>query len=104
MQKTIQELEAKANWVRNRILEMIVSAGKGHIGGALSCTDILVALYYGGIIHFDANSPDWSERDRFIMSKGHSGVCIICRTGRLGVFLFLSWILMVRTEVCWEAI
>ena len=33
-----------------------VSAGKGHIGGTLSCTDILVALYYGGIIHFDANS------------------------------------------------
>lgn len=86
MQKTIQELEAKANWVRNRILEMIVSAGKGHIGGALSCTDILVALYYGGIIHFDANSPDWSDRDRFIMSKGHSGVALYVVLADLGFF------------------
>ena len=40
---------------------MIVAANKGHIGGALSCTDILVTLYYGGILRFDAGNPGWDE-------------------------------------------
>ena len=43
------QIGRKANWVRKQVLEMIASAGKGHIGGAFSCIDILVALYYGGI-------------------------------------------------------
>ena len=72
MQKKIYNLEKKSNQIRNQILEMIVSAGKGHIGGALSCTDIMVALFYGGILRYDPLRPDWSERDRFILSKGHS--------------------------------
>jgi len=37
----------------------------------MSCTDILTALYYGGILRFDAARPDWQERDRFVLSKGH---------------------------------
>jgi len=51
---------------------MIASAGKGHIGGAFSCTDILVVLYYGGILHLDPKIPSWEDRDRFILSKGHA--------------------------------
>lgn len=65
-------LEKKARMIRRMILEMIVSSGKGHIGGALSCTDILVTLYYGNILRVDPKNPDWPERDRFILSKGHS--------------------------------
>ncbi|MGA8849122.1 MAG: transketolase [Dehalococcoidia bacterium] len=82
----IGELEKKANWVRQQILEMIVSANKGHIGGALSCTDILVALYYGGILRFDPYNPNWSERDRFILSKGHSCVALYAVLADLGFF------------------
>lgn len=82
----IGELERKANWVRNQILEMIVSANKGHIGGAFSCTDILVALYYGGILRFNHDNPDWSERDRFILSKGHSCVALYAILADLGFF------------------
>lgn len=86
MTLTVQELERKANWVRNQILEMIVSANRGHIGGAFSCTDILVALYYGGILHFDPANPNWSERDRFILSKGHSSVALYAILADLGFF------------------
>lgn len=74
--KNIDELKKKAQRVRLQILDMIISANKGHIGGAFSCTDILVALYYGGILRFDANNPMWEERDRFILSKGHSCVAL----------------------------
>jgi transketolase len=82
----IDELQRKAKLIRGRILEMVVSANKGHIGGAFSCSDILVALYYGGILRFDPGKPDWSERDRFILSKGHSGIALYAILADLGYF------------------
>jgi transketolase len=65
-------LKSKSRFVRRQILEIIVAAQKGHIGGSLSCTDILVSLYYGDILRFRPNNPSWIGRDRFILSKGHS--------------------------------
>jgi transketolase len=50
---------------------MIYGAGSGHPGGSLSEIDILVALYFG-VMRYDAENPAWSERDRFILSKGHA--------------------------------
>jgi len=82
----IDELKNKAKLIRNQILEMIVSANKGHIGGAFSCTDILVALFYGGILRFNPGDPKWSERDRFILSKGHSSVAVYAILADLGFF------------------
>lgn len=82
----IGELERKANWVRHQVLEMIVSANKGHIGGAFSCTDILVALYYGGILRFSPSNPNWSGRDRFILSKGHSCPALYAILANTGFF------------------
>lgn len=79
-------LRKKANWVRRQVLEMIAQAGKGHIGGALSCTDILVTLYYGGILRFDAQNPKWEKRDRFILSKGHSAAALYAILSDLGYF------------------
>lgn len=86
IEKNFDELVKKTSWVRNQILEMIVSANKGHIGGAFSCTDILVTLYYGGILRCDPNDPDWSGRDRFILSKGHSCVALYAILADLGFF------------------
>jgi len=83
---TTDELYRKANWVRNQTLEVIVSANKGHIGGTFSSTDILVALYYGAILRYDASNPNWSERDRFILSKGHSCVALYAILADLGFF------------------
>lgn len=86
MKISAKELEDKAAWIRKQVLEMIVSAKKGHIGGAFSCTDILVALYYGGILRFDSNNPKWDGRDRFILSKGHSSVALYAILADLGFF------------------
>lgn len=65
-------LTRSAAWVRREVLEMIARSGAGHIGGSLSCTDILVTLYQGGVLHTNPAIPDWPGRDRFIQSKGHA--------------------------------
>jgi len=65
-------LRNKARSIRRRTFEMVIGAGKGHLGGSLSCVEILVALYHGKILRFDPKDPCWEERDIFIMSKGHS--------------------------------
>ena len=66
------DLEDKARWVRQQVLEMVTRAGKGHIGGSFSCVEILVSLYYDGILHYNPQKPDWEDRDIFILSKGHA--------------------------------
>lgn len=86
MQEKICKLRRKANWVRSQVLEMIASAGKGHIGGAFSCTDILVTLYYGGILRFNPSDQNWDKRDRFILSKGHSAAALYAILSDLGYF------------------
>lgn len=68
--------EELAQAVRWDIIEMIYRAGMGHPGSSLSCVEILVALYLGGVMNVDPQNPDWPERDRFVLSKGHH--CIRC--------------------------
>jgi len=60
----------RANWMRRRLLRMIVEAGQGHPGGDLSAADIIASLYFD-ILRIDPKSPDAPDRDRFILSKGH---------------------------------
>jgi len=86
MEDNIQKLKEKANFVRRQILEMVVAAGKGHIGGAFSCTDILVSLYYGDVLRFDSSNPNWDKRDRFILSKGHTAAALYAILSDLGYF------------------
>ena len=66
----IKELEAKAKKMRRLIVQMLFKAGSGHPGGSLSSIDILTCLYFSVMRH-DPRRPDWAERDRFHMSKGH---------------------------------
>ena len=54
---------------------MVYKAQSGHPGGSLSCIDILVSLYRG-VMRFDPENPDWDDRDRFIMSKGHASPAV----------------------------
>lgn len=67
----LQELESQSAACRKTLTEMIYLAKSGHIGGSLSETDILVALYFG-IMKIRPEEPLWPERDRFVLSKGHS--------------------------------
>ncbi|MCK5492763.1 MAG: transketolase [Candidatus Omnitrophica bacterium] len=80
------KLKNKAVWVRKKILEMAVKAGAGHIAPSFSCTEILVALHYGGILRIKPQNPKWSNRDRFILSKGQSAVALYAVLADLGFF------------------
>jgi transketolase len=78
-------LKKKANWVRNQVLEMCIRGG-GHLASSFSCTDMLVALYYGDILRFDAKNPKWDNRDRFILSKGHAAPALYIILSDLGFY------------------
>jgi transketolase len=64
---------------------MCVSTG-GHLVSAFSCVDILVTLYYDGILNVDPNNPEWEDRDRFILSKGHGETALYAILADLGFF------------------
>ncbi len=65
-----------ANKIRNNIIEIVYNASHGHIGGSLSCVEILVALYFGNILKLNKNNLERPNRNRFIMSKGHATAAI----------------------------
>lgn len=82
----VKELEVKAKYIRNQILDMCSRAGTGHVTSSFSCTEIMVALYYGGYMRFDPSDPKWDGRDRFILSKGQSSVILYPILADLGYF------------------
>ena len=68
---SVEELKTMAATIRRDIIEMIHTAGSGHPGGSLSATDIVTALYFR-VMRIDPQNPDWPDRDRFILHKGHA--------------------------------
>lgn len=71
VQRSIAELEQIAIQVRCNIIEMITEAQAGHPGGSLSAADIVTALYFR-TMRINPAEPEWPDRDRFILSKGHA--------------------------------
>jgi transketolase len=81
----IDELKAMARELRRDIVQTIFTAGSGHPGGSLSELDILIALYFQVMRHDPAN-PQWPDRDRFILSKGHASPGLYAVLARAGYF------------------
>lgn len=67
---TIQELELKADEIRQDVIKMLVEAGSGHSAGSLGLADVFTALYFE-ILKHDPKNPMWPERDIMILSNGH---------------------------------
>ena len=78
-------LEAIARECRVQIIRMLTHAGSGHPGGSLSVIDLLVALYFGRLRH-DPKRPDWPERDRVVLSKGHAVPALYTVMAEAGYF------------------
>ena len=77
------ELEKQAHELRKLCLDTTFWAGSAHIGGGMSVMDMLTILYYK-YMKYDVANPQWEDRDRFILSKGHSGVALaslVCHIG-----------------------
>lgn len=68
---TISQLQQKANDVRKDIINMLVEAGSGHSAGPLDLADIVTALYFD-IMNIDPKRPEWTDRDVFFLSNGHT--------------------------------
>ncbi len=68
-------LEKKAHELRNLCLDTTYWAGSGHIGGGMSIMDMLTVLYHK-YLNIKTDDPNWEDRDRFIMSKGHAGIAL----------------------------
>jgi len=81
----IRELESKARVIRRHIVEMTSRAASGHPGGSLSCADILTVLYFHKMRH-DPKHPEWPDRDRFVLSKGHAAPALYAVLAESGYF------------------
>jgi len=78
-------LESIARECRVQIIRMLTHAGSGHPGGSLSVIDLVVSIMFGRMRH-DPKRPDWPERDRLILSKGHAVPAMYAAMARAGYF------------------
>lgn len=85
MRPEVPLLTAKARQIRRDVFTMIHKCGDGHPGAALSITDMLAALYFH-VMRVDPQNPEWPERDRFILSKGHGCPSYYAALARRGFF------------------
>jgi transketolase len=72
--------------MRLDILDATTKAGSGHPSSSWSATDIVTALFFGGVLRYRPQEPEWPERDRFIMSKGHAAPLLYAILARAGYF------------------
>jgi len=80
------ELAQIARKLRVYVVNMIAAANSGHPGGSLSAVDIITALYFGRVLKHDPKHPDWPDRDRFILSKGHGAPALYAALAESGYF------------------
>ncbi len=83
--RDIDFLKEQARRIRVEILRMLTEAGSGHTGGSLSAADIVAALYFYKMRHHP-HDPKWSQRDRFILSKGHAAPVLYAALALTGYF------------------
>jgi transketolase len=84
--RSIDQRQEIAWRLSREIIEITTKAGSGHPSSSLSAIDILTVLYFGGILHYDPEQPDWPNRDRFILSKGHAAPGLYVILGEAGYF------------------
>ncbi|MEA1871778.1 MAG: transketolase [Chloroflexota bacterium] len=82
---SVPELKGMAKKLRRHVITMIATAGSGHPGGSLSAADIVTALYFKVMRH-DPQNPQWQDRDRFILSKGHAAPILYAALAESGYF------------------
>ena len=79
------ELEYRADWIRLQTIELTEIAGSGHYASTFSCAEIMAVLYYHSL-RLRPSDPEWSERDRFLLGKGHVAIGLYPCLADLGYF------------------
>jgi transketolase len=80
-----RDLQAKAVQVRKLILQAVHKAGAGHVGGPMSMVEIGIAMYFK-ILRIDPKNAQWPDRDRYVLSKGHSCIALYATLALRGFF------------------
>lgn len=83
---SVEELKAKARVLRQHIVKMTTAAGSGHPSSSMSAVEVVTALFFGGVMHYDVARPKWPGRDRFILSKGHAVPVLYAAMAEAGYF------------------
>ncbi len=78
-------LKERARTIRRHVIDMTCAAGSGHPGGSLSATEIICTLYFKVMKH-DPKAPQWKQRDRFVLSKGHVAPALYAALAESGYF------------------
>lgn len=81
----MEHVKRMAKEMRIDIIEEVAAAGSGHPGGSLSVTDILATLYFGKM-KIDPQKPEWEDRDRLVLSKGHVAPALYAALAERGYF------------------
>jgi len=85
-QRSIGDLQAIAHKLSKQIIDITTRAGSGHPSSSLSMIDVLTGLYFSGVMQYDGDRPDWPDRDRFILSKGHGAPGLYVTLAEAGFF------------------
>ncbi len=83
--ESLKDTTALARRVRQHVVRMTSKGVSAHVGSCLSIADIMAVLY-GEVLNVDPAVPQWTERDRFILSKGHAGACVYATLAESGFF------------------
>jgi transketolase len=90
VQYSFEELQVKANEIRESVIKMLVNAGSGHSAGPLGSADFFSALFFGGVINYDPVNPWKEERDRIVLSAGHYCPVLYATLAKAGFFAELE--------------
>lgn len=80
------EIAETAKDIRKKIYQIAHFAGGGHMGASFSMADIISVLYFDDVLKYDASNPEWEERDKFILSKGHASYALYAALAKAGYF------------------
>lgn len=82
----MKKMDQISNEIRKTIYKTAHFAGGGHLGAAFSVADIISVLFFDGVLKYDASNPEWEDRDKFILSKGHACYALYAVLARAGYF------------------
>lgn len=80
------QIENVAKEIRKEIYKIAHHAGGGHMGASFSMADIISVLYFDNVLKYDAKNPEWEDRDKFILSKGHASYALYATLAKAGYF------------------
>lgn len=82
----MEEIAQIAKDIRKKIFQIAYFAGGGHMGASFSMADIISVLYFDNVLKYDPLNPNWEERDKFILSKGHASYALYAVLAKAGYF------------------